>query len=322
MTESVLINLASERLGAQAVAANDEFFAGRENLVRDSDPVANDDYTDRGKWMDGWETRRRRDAGYDWCVVRLGARGIIRELVIDTTHFKGNHPPECSVDALDARTTDIPEDDADWFNLLQRSPLNADSPNSFPTEEPRPVTHLRLNIYPDGGVARLRAFGAVVPDLEALRREQEVNVAAIQHGAVVLLASDMFFGHRQNLIMPGRARSMRDGWETRRRRGPGHDWAAVRLAGASTVHRIEVDTTHFRGNAPRSCSLDGAAAASTAADVTNLEWRSLVPETALSPDSNHVLSHEVQPIGAVTHVRLNIYPDGGVSRLLVWGKLV
>jgi allantoicase len=317
-----LVNLASERLGARASAANDEFFAAKENLVRDADPIAKDEYTEAGKWMDGWETRRRRDAGHDWCVIRLGARGRVRELVIDTTHFKGNHPPECSVDALDSPVPDTPGADAAWSVLLERSPLTADSANSFRVSSVVPATHLRLNIYPDGGVARLRALGQVVPDIERLRAAPELNLAAAEHGAVVVLASDMFFGDRQNLIMPGAARSMREGWETRRRRGPGHDWAIVRLAARGTIARAEVDTSWFKGNAPASCSLDAIDAADVEPTqlITREGWARLLAETPLSPNVNHVFD-QLQAVGDVTHVRLNIFPDGGVSRLRLWGDV-
>jgi allantoicase len=322
VSERNLVNLASERLGARALSANDEFFAEKENLVRDADPIFNDEYTDRGKWMDGWETRRRRAPGFDWCIVRLGARGVVRELIVDTTHFKGNHPPECSVDACDVPGSEAPEESAEWWTLLPRSPLAADTRNPFAVAGDRPATHVRLNIYPDGGVSRLRALGEVVADLNALRAQEEVDVAALQNGAVVVLASDMFFGHRQNLIMPGRATSMRDGWETRRRRGPGHDWAVVRLAGPARITGVEVDTSHFKGNAPGSCSLDAARAPERDADPQTLQWQPLLARAPLAPHTNRIFRDEVQQVGAVTHVRLNIYPDGGVSRLLVWGRLL
>jgi allantoicase len=318
-----LVNLASERLGARAVEANDDFFAGRENLVKDAEAIANSDYTDRGKWMDGWETRRRREPGHDWCIVQLGARGLVRHLVIDTTHFRGNHPPECSVEAIDSAVTPLDLTDADWQPLLRRSPLAADAKNEFSLASPVPATHLRLCIYPDGGVARLRALGEVLPELESLRKNAEVNLAAIRNGAVVVLVSDMFFGDRQNLIMPGRAESMRDGWETRRRRDAGNDWAIVRLAGPGTVHRIEVDTSHFKGNAPESCSIDGIFApdAIPAELQASAEWKAVVARRPLAAHANHVLEAEVEPAGVLTHIRLNIFPDGGVSRLLVWGNL-
>jgi allantoicase len=316
------VNLASERLGARAIAANDEFFAAKENLVRDAAPIANDEYTEAGKWMDGWETRRRRDAGYDWCVVRLGARGQVRELVIDTTHFKGNHPPECSVEGADTPDRDATDAGVTWSELLERSPLVADSANRFRVRNVAPVTHLRLNIYPDGGVARLRALGHVVPDIDRLRAASEVNLAAAELGASVVLASDMFFGDRQNLIMPGAAKSMREGWETRRRRGPGHDWAIVKLAARGTIRRIEVDTSWFKGNAPASCSLDviDAPNAQSAGLADRESWKTLLAQTPLSPDQNHVFEN-LQSVENVTHVRLNIFPDGGVSRLRVFGPV-
>ena len=226
------------------------------------------------------------------------------------------------MDAVDAADAEAPGEDAPWRALLARSPLAPDSKNEFAVASAGPATHLRLNIFPDGGVARLRALGEVVSDVQRLHASGEVNLAAIEHGALVVRASDMFFGHRQNLIMPGRANSMRDGWETRRRRGPGHDWAIVRLAAPGTVDRVEVDTSYFKGNAPGRCSIDAIAAQN--ADAVELEthsgWQTLLPQTPLAPDRNHVFADELRPVGVVTHVRLNIFPDGGVSRLLVWGK--
>jgi len=302
-----LLDLASTRLGASVVDANDEFFAPRDHLIRPGAPEWREGvYTDRGKWMDGWETRRRRNVTadcHDWCVIRLGARGTVRGVDVETTHFKGNYPESCAIDVGDG---------TDWREALQRTPLKGDSHNLLPLDGAAAATHLRLRIYPDGGVARLRAYGDVVVDWDRLRRRGDVDLAAAEHGGLVVSCSDMFFGSRHNLIMPGDATHMGDGWETKRRRGPGHDWTIVRLGAKGSVRRVEVDTRHFKGNAPGACSLD--------ASVDGTQWKELVSTVQLRPDSRHSFEDEVRAIGDVTHVRLNIFPDGGVARLRLFGR--
>jgi allantoicase len=325
-----LVDLASERLGGAALAANDEFFAGRDNLVKATAPVFREGaYTDRGKWMDGWETRRRREPGHDWCLVRLGLPGVIRGLVVDTAHFKGNFPQACSVEACEAAGRPDPETltggQAHWTEILSRSELGGDRENAFAIANERRFTHVRLNIYPDGGVARLRVFGLVAPDWpRLLRAGGEVDLAGVENGGLVLLASDMFFGSRQNLILPGRGLGMSDGWETRRRRGPGHDWAIVRLGRAGVIQRAEVDTAHFKGNAPGSCSIEVANAPGALAEKlaeTGEAWRELLPRTPLQPHTLHRFEEELNRAGEATHARLNIFPDGGVGRLRLFARL-
>jgi allantoicase len=325
-----LVNLASERLGGAALAANDEFFAGRENLVKASAPVFREgEYTDRGKWMDGWETRRRRDAGHDWCLVRLGLPGIIRGLVVDTANFKGNFPQACSVEACEAAGESDPETltggQTRWTEILAQSELGGDRENAFAIGNESRFTHVRLNIYPDGGVARLRVFGLVAPDWPRLfRAGGEVDLACVESGGLVLLASDMFFGSRHNLILPGRGRGMSDGWETRRRRGPGHDWAIVALGRAGAIRRAELDTAHFKGNAPGSCSIEVANAPGAAAEKlaeSRDAWRELLTRTPLQPHTLHRFEEELARPGEATHARLNIFPDGGISRLRLFAPL-
>jgi allantoicase len=322
-----LVDLASERLGGAAIAANDEFFAGKENLVKSGRAVfREDEYTDRGKWMDGWETRRRRTPGHDWCVIRLGLPGIVHGVVVDTSHFKGNYPEACSLDACDAPGDPAPEaiEASRWREILPRSELSGDAENAFEVRGAAPATHVRLNIFPDGGVARLRVYGVVTPDRERLRRDAEVDLAAVENGALVLAANDMFFGNRGNLILPGPSRGMHDGWETRRRRGPGHDWALVQLAGRGVIRRVSVDTSHFKGNAPGSCSIEGLdapGADAAALSAASAPWKEILPQTPLSPDRLHAFDGEIRDAGPVTHARLNIFPDGGVARLRLFGFL-
>jgi allantoicase len=325
---TALADLASERVGARAIAANDEFFAPKSNLLKPA-PAAfiPGKFTSRGKWMDGWESRRRRTVGHDWCVVALGMRGRIRGLNVDTSHFTGNYPSHCSIDAVDtARPLSrvlCAAEGAPWTTLLEKSALRGDGDNFFAVDDDRPWTHVRLNIFPDGGVARLRVYGEAVVDLERLARAgRAVDLAAIEHGGLVLGASDMHFGAKDNLIMPGRAANMGDGWETRRRRGPGYDWAIVRLGAPGIVTRVEIDTNHFKGNYPESASLDACLAPGAGLEVAaSTAWTELLTRTKLRADHRHYFSNELVATGPVSHVRLNIFPDGGVSRLRVYGTL-
>jgi allantoicase len=324
-----LVDLASERLGGAVLLANDEFFAPKEALLKPGAAEWREhEYTERGKWMDGWETRRRREPGYDWCIVRLGLPGVVRGLVVDTAFFRGNFPESCSVEGCDVSGAPDPQqiaDYAEWFEVLPQSPLEGNTANLFPVTVDRRVTHLRLNIFPDGGVARLRVHGWARPAWTRFALQGgEVDLAALENGGWVPACSDMFFGHRQNLILPGRSLFMGDGWETRRRRGPGHDWSIVRLGAPGPIHRIELDTDHFKGNAPGRCTLEGLYAPDATVEALTVEgagWMPLLDETRLQPHTRHRWETEVRPIGPITHARLNIFPDGGVARLRLWGTL-
>ena len=324
-----LIDLASEKLGGAVLFANDDFFAPEQNLLKPATPIwIEGKYTDLGKWMDGWETRRRRsprlNEKFDWCIIRLGMPGEINGVVVDTAFFKGNYPSHCS---LEACVTDghpdvarLLSDETKWVEILAVSELKGDSQNKFQINHAGRVTHLRFKIYPDGGVARLRVHGNVKPDWEALKKQNsEVDLVAAENGGDVPLASDMFFGHRHNLIMPGLAQDMSDGWESQRRRGPGHDWCIVKLGANGTITRVEVDTSHFKGNYPESCSLEGGVL--NGDDLDSIDWRELLPMAKLQAHTKHMFVNDLVDLGAITHVRFNIYPDGGVSRLRLYGRI-
>ena len=324
---TALIDLAAERLGGAVLAANDEFFAPKEALVKASTPEWREGvYTERGKWMDGWETRRRREPGDDWAIIRLGAPGIVRGVVIDTAFFTGNYPESASIEGCAVRGTPsvsaLVSNDTRWNVLLPRAPLVGDSANHFAIDgTTERVTHLRLTIFPDGGVARLRVHGDVLASDDMLQPGALLDLAAVEYGGYVVACSDMHYGHRQNLIRPGRSTRMGDGWETRRRRGPGHEWTIVRLARRGAIERVELDTDHYRGNAPGSCTLECC----NVEDGTDFiearqEWHSLLPDTPLQPHARFRWSSELVR-NTATHVRLNIFPDGGVARLRVYGRL-
>ncbi len=321
MTEDFteLVDLAAERLGGTALWANDEFFAERDNLLKSEAAVfAPGKYTDRGKWMDGWETRRRRTPGHDWCIVRLGVPGIVRGVVVDTTHFKGNYPESCSLEATSApprrRSTRSKAMRSGRSSCRARS-WKATPATSCVVAHAWRATHLRLRIFPDGGVARLRVHGDPIPEPRWMGRrgaEQEVDLACVENGGVVVAASDTFFGPRHSLIMPERARDMSDGWETRRTRRDGPEWVVVQMAAEGTIRCIEIDTWRFKGNAPESAALEVASSA-------NGPWEPILARTRLLPHTRHVLDSALLPHAPGRHVRLSIWPDGGVSRLRLFG---
>jgi allantoicase len=326
------IDLASARLGAEVLAANDDFFAPRENLIKPEPPIFKPDvYTDRGKWMDGWETRRRRTPGHDWCIVKLGQPGVIRSLVVDTAFFRGNYPSHCALDAcgVPGGTTaaQLTDGSVRWHPVLAQSELSGDAQNTLSVDDPRRFTHVRLNIFPDGGVARLRVLGHAIPDWTRVFADaNQVDLAAVINGAHLVDSSDHFFGEPANMLMPYPAANMADGWETRRRRGPGHDWSIVHLGIEGAIQRIEISTTHFKGNYPESCSLESAVVqderGGVSADSTTVRvpWQSVLARTPLQPDARHVFDSALTPGVRATHVRLNIFPDGGISRLRVYGE--
>ena len=333
-----LADLASARVGGRAIATNDDFFAPKSNLVKPEPAVfIPDKYTSRGKWMDGWESRRRRVPGHDWCIVELGMRGSVHGVNVDTSHFTGNYPSHCSIEAVDIAGRLKPSmhatEGAPWTTLLEKTMLRGNGDNVFAIADRRPWTHLRLSIYPDGGVARLRVYGEVAVDWArvdptaprrgAKSKTRVVDLASIMNGGLFLDASDTHYGTRGALIMPDRAKNMGDGWETRRRRGPGFDWAIVRLGATGMVSQVEIDTNHYKGNYPDRASLDGCLAPGASPEqLRAATWSVILPETKLSANKRHFFSgKQLQDPGAVSHVRLNIYPDGGVSRLRIHGTL-
>ncbi len=323
-----LIDLAAEHVGGQALLASDEFFAGKENLLKPGRGIfIPGKFTENGKWMDGWESRRKRVPGHDWCILKLGLPGVIRGVDIDTNHFLGNFPEYASVDALELEGEPTPEAlaAATWTPILPQLKLQGGTRNLFPIASEQRWTHLRLNIFPDGGVARFRVHGEVRPDFERLSRaDGTVDLAAAANGGTVMACNDAFFGPKDNLILPGRAANMGEGWETRRKRVlPGFDWIVVKLAVPGTVQRVEVDTAYFKGNFPDTCSIEGCYLREPVVDFANahdIAWTELLPRTKLQADHRHFFEAELAAKGPFTHVRLKIYPDGGVSRLRVHGR--
>lgn len=315
------IRLEQPRLGTRVVYATDDFFAAKERLIDPNEPVfIEDKYDDHGKWMDGWESRRKRTPGHDWCIVRLGIPGIVRGFDIDTSHFTGNYPPAASIDAC-VSDDDVPDESADWQPLLSQTNLSGDSHQYIAIDSDAAVTHLRLNIFPDGGVARLRIYGEVRPDWSEVDANDEVDLFAVENGGRAISCNDEHFGSMHNLNLAGRGVNMGDGWETARRRRPGNDWVIVALGHPGKIENVEIDTAHFKGNYPdrvKLCAimLDDDSDLQSASE----NWPTLLPESKLQMDWQHRFTSELQDVGVVSHVRMNIFPDGGISRLRLNGK--
>lgn len=311
-----LPDLASRRLGGSAVYANDELFAEKENLIKPGPAVfAEGDFGNKGKVYDGWETRRRREPGHDHAIIRLGCPGIVHGVVVDTAFFRGNYPPEISIEATCLTGYPAPADlaDAIWHPLVEKSPAKGDTANGYPVADQRRWTHVRLSIYPDGGVARLRVYGEVVPDPAFL--DGTIDLAAMENGGRIIGCSDEFYSVPSNLIMPDLARVMGDGWENARRRGPGNDFVVFRLAAAGRLRHVEIDTSYFVGNSPGWIELSGACAAGD----DELTWRPVLARTRVQPDTRQRFL--IQAPGEVTHLRLDVFPDGGLARFRAYGEV-
>ena len=341
-----LCNLAADEIGTFVVWASDDYFAPKENLLRSDTPVWKEgEYTDRGKWMDGWESQRMRGPGHDAAILRLGAAGTIEGIVCDTTHFKGNAPQAVSLEVCATSHTATPAEllalpmakdaaeqaasgGAAWLEVLPHSDVRADFPNVLllPAATPR-ATHVRLRIYPDGGVARLRVYGRAVAEPRTFWQPAAIDLVALEHGGGVASVSDQFFGPPSNLLLPGRGVNMGDGWETKRRRTPGSDWCVLRLGRRGVIQRVEIDTHFFKGNAPQATSIlafDAGADFAERADLdagvplrTDDGWTPVLDQAPLVQHRRHVFEPARPTIA--THLRVHIFPHGGVNRMRVYG---
>ena len=319
-----LTDLASERLGGKVLYATDDFFAEKENLIKPTRGIfIAEKYTDRGKWMDGWESRRKRIAGHDWAVVQLATPGKIAGFDIDTNFFLGNHPPHCSIEAINVNNAAAINnwEEVPWKEILPKSNLDAGSQNFYESNNPGIFTHIRLHIYPDGGVARLRVYGEVFKNWDEVTVDEEIDLAAAINGGKAIACNNMFFSAMSNLILPNRGINMGDGWETKRNRTPGNkDWVILKLATPGTIKRVVVDTGHFKGNYPDSCTIE-ACIANNDVDVINdkSEWQPLLQQQKLSADYEHEFVNEINQLAGITHIGLNINADVGNSRLRLCG---
>lgn len=317
-----LTNLADLRIGAEVIECSDDFFAEAKRMLQFNAPIfVEDKFDDHGKWMDGWETRRKRHAGYDWAIVKLGVAGKIKAFDIDTTFFTGNYPASAAIEACYAPKGNF--EDVEWHQILPNSILGPSQHHIFEVKTEMVYTHIRLNIYPDGGIARLRVYGDV--QTQITDHNQILDLLALENGGRVIAYSDAHFGHPRNLINPGRGINMGDGWETKRRRAPGFDWCILALGQAGSIEKIEIDTAHFKGNYPAEVSVQ-AIYIEDATDPQlipqSMFWPFLLEAKTMQMDHIHCYANEILTQNKVSHIRVNMIPDGGISRIRLWGKIV
>ena len=317
-----LPDLASRMLAGAVVHADDEFFAEKENLLLPQEPVFDPAlFGHKGKIYDGWESRRRRTPGQDSAIVRLGVPGVVHGVVVDTAFFRGNFPPQVALDGawIDGYPDAHELAGARWRPLVRPAAALGDTRNPYPVDDETPVTHVRLWMIPDGGIARLRVHGEPTPDPRFLTGT--VDLAAAENGGRVADCSDLFYSSPGNILAPGRSRHMGEGWENARRRDDGNDHVTVALAGPGTVEHVEIDTSYYIGNAPGAASLHGIRCAE---DLERPDaWVELVPRTRLQPDCRHrfLVDSDASAAMPVRFVRLDVFPDGGIARFRVHGQL-
>ena len=318
------INLASPRLGTKAIFATDEFFAPKERMLDDAPAVFIDDkYDDNGKWMDGWESRRRRNSGHDYFVVELGVKAVIRGVDIDTSHFTGNFPPAAFIEAC--LSDGVPGDDAVWTEIIPATSLSADEHHYVKCTGPETYNYLRLHILPDGGVARLRVYGEPQASWVEGSADTIHELSAVKNGGRIVGFNNAHYGEPWRILTEGRGINMGDGWETRRRREPGNDWIIIKLGAPGFVDKIEVDTAYFKGNYPDKCSLQAAFVTSgtdQSVITQSMFWDEMMAPSKLEADTQaYFEGNAILMKTPVTHLRLNIHTDGGVSRFRVFGRL-
>ena len=318
------VNLADARLGTRILSVTDDWFADANRLFQPTPAVWKEGvFDDNGKWMDGWESRRKRFEGFDTAVIRLGVAGVIKGVDIDTSFFTGNYPPSASLEACFLAEGD-PDQHTVWTEILPSLELQGNSHHYHQIDSDQPFSHLRFNIYPDGGVVRLRVHGMPYRDWSKVDPEAQIDLASALNGGRSIACSDEHYGSMSNILNPGRGVNMGDGWETARRRTPGNDWVIVALGQPGEVEKVIVDTLHFKGNYPDSCSIQGAfvkGGTDSQIETQSLFWRELLPSQKLSMHAEHEFAEQINAIGPITHIRLNVFPDGGVSRLRVLGKI-
>ncbi len=270
--------------------------------------------------MDGWESRRRRDGGHDFCIVKLGVRGFISGVDIDTSHFTGNFPPAASIEACISDAD--PADATEWTEIVPPTTLGGNAHHYVAVESRNAFNYLRVHMLPDGGIARLRVYGT--PDAVDVDDGKTIELSAVKSGGRVVAFNDSHYGDPWVILTDGRGKDMGDGWETRRRREPGNDWIIVKLGVSGIVERIEVDTAHFKGNFPDRCSIEGAYVTSGTDQsivTQSMFWDQILPQHKLQMDHRHFYEGDsIKDIGKVNYVKLNIFPDGGISRFRIFGR--
>ena len=319
-----MINLAEPRLGSKVIFRTDDFFASANRIINPNPPVFKEGVFDKhGKWMDGWETRRRRSKGFDYLILKLGRPGKIFNVDIDTTYFSGNQPMYASLEAC--YTNKKPNNKTRWIKILNNKKLGPNKNHNFKIKNKLVFNHVKLNIFPDGGVARLRVYGEV--EINKINFGNKlINLTSVLNGASIVGCNNEHFGRAENVLAPGKGKNMGDGWETRRSRGKNFDWLIIKLGRTGAINKIEIDTHHFKGNYPDKCSLQAAYIRKKISNYSvvkkSTKWKSILNKVKLNANKKHGFNNKIMKKNKINFIKINIYPDGGISRVRVFGKVV
>ena len=318
-----LIDLAQPRLGTKVIYKTDDFFASANRIISPTEPVFKVGVFDKhGKWMDGWESRRKRTAGHDFIIIKLGKPGTIKKVDVDTSHFNGNQPAMISIEGANSNSNKINQ--LKWQPLLSKKKTKANSHHYFTVNSDKVFTHIKFNIFPDGGVARLRLYGSIAKSSKL--KNKKINLASLLDGSSVIACNNEHFGKAENILAPGKAKNMGDGWETRRRRGKGFDWLILNSLDGKEIDKIEISTHHFKGNFPSHCSLQAAylpnSKNSKQIVKSSTKWKYLLKNAKLSANKVHVFKNNLMKKDKINFIKINIFPDGGISRFRIYGKSI
>ena len=318
-----LIDLAQPRLGTKVIYKTDDFFASANRIISPTEPVFKVGVFDKhGKWMDGWESRRKRTAGHDFIIIKLGKPGTIKKVDVDTSHFNGNQPAMVSIEGANSKSNKINQ--LKWQPLLSKKKTKANSHHYFTVNSNKVFTHIKFNIFPDGGVARLRLYGSIAKSNKL--KDKKINLASLLDGSSVIACNNEHFGKAENILAPGKAKNMGDGWETRRRRGKGFDWLILNSLDGKEIDKIEISTHHFKGNFPSHCSLQVAylpnSKNSKQIVKSSTKWKYLLKDAKLSANKVHVFKNNLMKKDKINFIKINIFPDGGISRFRIYGKSI
>ena len=318
-----LIDLAQPRLGTKVIYKTDDFFASANRIINPTEPVFKVGVFDKhGKWMDGWESRRKRTAGHDFIIIKLGKPGTIKKVDVDTSHFNGNQPAMISIEGANSNSNKINQ--LNWQPLLSKKKTKANSHHYFTVNSDKVFTHIKFNIFPDGGVARLRLYGSIAKSSKL--KNKKINLASLLDGSSVIACNNEHFGKAENILAPGKAKNMGDGWETRRRRDKGFDWLILNSLEGKEIDKIEISTHHFKGNFPSHCSLQAAylpnSKNSKQIVKSSNNWKYLLKDAKLSANKVHVFKNNLMKKDKINFIKINIFPDGGISRFRIYGKSI
>jgi len=321
---SGLIDLAQPRLGSKILYKTDDFFGPVERILSSTKPIWKEGIYDKnGKWMDGWETRRKRSPGNDYLILYLGRPGKLNIINIDTSYFNGNHPKYASVEGCSNNKKNLGKN-VTWKTILKKSRIKPNTENFFSIKKNETFTHIKLNIFPDGGVARLRLFGKISLNKSSFKNNK-IELSSILNGTSIVAVNNEHFGKAENILAPGRAINMGDGWETRRRRDQGNDWVIFKFGIPGKIQKIIIDTLHFKGNYPDYFILQGKYINENKIISKNElvkksnNWDNIVKKTKLYENKMHIIENILSK-KIYNFIKLSIFPDGGISRVNIFGN--